>query len=417
MLLFSLLAAVFLVLNRAAYQGYFQDDDINSIAWTRWNPAFEYLKGVLTPIFSHSYRAVGFYYFHALGRAFGMDFPMYVAALHAIHLLNLWLLWLLMRRMGSPPLAAAAGCVFFALHAALIDAVWKPMYVFDLLCGTFCVASVLLWARGRWILSFLAFWLAYKSKELAVMLPLVLLCYELWFGGRRWLRLAPFLAASLWFGVQALLLHPVEAGDYAFRFTLDTIATTAPFYAGKVFLTPYLGFLLPLGAVTARNRRTWFGLAMMGLFLFPLLWLPLRIFSAYCYVPFTGLAIAIAGIVETAKPAAIAIFFLLWLPADIHWLNAQGNQTLQEGQDAREWLTTLGKFAKTRPLVDDFVYKGFPESFHNWSAEAGVKYFYRVLKVTVPSIDSPEGAQLLRNGRVAILNWDPARHRLEIQTP
>jgi len=94
-----------------------------------------------------------------------------------------------------------------------------------------------------------------------------------------------------------------------------------------------------------------------------------------------------------------------------------GNQTLQRDRDAREWITTLGKFAKTRPAVTGFVYKGMPGAFHIWGVEAGVKYFYRLLDVTVPSVDSPQGAQLLRNGRVAILNWDARRHRLEIQQP
>ena len=70
-----------------------------------------------------------------------------------------------------------------------------------------------------------------------------------------------------------------------------------------------------------------------------------------------------------------------------------------------------------KPVVTSFVYKGFPEAFHNWSAEGGEKYFFQLLKVTVPPVESPEGAQLLRNGSVAILNWDAARHRLEIQTP
>jgi hypothetical protein len=113
----------------------------------------------------------------------------------------------------------------------------------------------------------------------------------------------------------------------------------------------------------------------------------------------------------------IAIFFLLWLPADIYWLKAQGNQTLQQDRDAREWITTLGKFAKRQPAVTGFVYQGMPETLHIWGVEAGVKYFFRLLTVTVPSVDSPQGAQLLRNGRVAILSWDAARHRLEIQTP
>jgi hypothetical protein len=121
--------------------------------------------------------------------------------------------------------------------------------------------------------------------------------------------------------------------------------------------------------------------------------------------------------VRARSPAAIAIFFLLWLPADIHWLNAQSDDTIRQDRDTREWITTLGKFAKTRPVVKGFVCKGFPGAFHNWSAEGGVKCFFQLLKVTVPPVESPEGAQLLRNGSVAILNWDAARHRLELQTP
>jgi hypothetical protein len=147
-LLFFLLAAAFLVLNRSAYRGYFQDDEIGNISWTRLSPTSAYLWGALTPVYDQSYRAVGFFYFHLAERAFGLDFPKYVAVIHALHLLTVWLLWMTMRRLGISPVAAGAGCLFFALHAALFDAFWKPMYVFDLLCGTFCLASLLLWSRG-----------------------------------------------------------------------------------------------------------------------------------------------------------------------------------------------------------------------------------------------------------------------------
>src|SRR5689334_3970307 len=184
--LFLLFAAVFLVLNRGAYHGYFQDDDMESLAWTHWSPASAFAKAALSPIYQNDFRAVGFFYFHAAEQAFGLDYPKYVAILHLLHLFNVWMLWLLVRRLGAPVIAAAAGCAFYGLHMALFDAVWKPMYVFDVLCATFCLASLLLWARGNWILSFAAFWLAYKSKELAVMLPVVLLCYEYWFGRGRW---------------------------------------------------------------------------------------------------------------------------------------------------------------------------------------------------------------------------------------
>src|SRR5206468_3106278 len=117
-MLFLAVAAGFLLLNRSAYSGYFQDDDINSMQWTRWGSTYEYLKGVLTPVYAESYRAVGFYYFHLTEHAFGLEFPKYVAVLHAIHLLSVGMLWLLMRRLGASPAGAAAGCAFFALQAA-----------------------------------------------------------------------------------------------------------------------------------------------------------------------------------------------------------------------------------------------------------------------------------------------------------
>jgi hypothetical protein len=385
--------------------------------WTRWGPAIEYLKGALTPLYSKSFRAVGFFYFHSAERAFGWDFPKYVAVIHVIHLFNVWVLWQLIRRLGAPVLAASLATAFFALHMALFDAVWKPMYVFDVLCATFCLLALLLWARGNWVLSFVSFWLAYKAKELAVMLPLVLLSYEIWFGSRRWAKLAPFLAGSLSFGLQALLLAPTQDSDYVFHFTRDTLARTASFYAGQVFLLPHLGFVLPLAAVTAPNRRTWFGLVVMALFFFPLLWLPGRVYSAYCYLPFAGLAITMAGLAEAARPAAIALFFLLWLPLDIHSLRVQRNDTLRRDADAREWITTFDNFAKTHPTVTGFVYRGVPDGFHPWGLESAVKYSTRRLDVAVPSIDSPEGLQLQQSGRAVILNWDPVRHKLEIQTP
>ena len=117
-ILFLLLAAVFLLVNSQAYRGYFQDDEIASMAWTRWNPTTEFLKGALTPVYKSYFRAIGFTYFHLTERFFGLDFPKYVAVLHAIHLFNVWLLWLFIRRLGSPPWAACVAVAFFALHAA-----------------------------------------------------------------------------------------------------------------------------------------------------------------------------------------------------------------------------------------------------------------------------------------------------------
>src|SRR5947207_15541164 len=99
-LLAVVLAGLFLAANREAYLSYFQDDEIANLSWTGYAPATEYLRDTLTPkFFQNNFRPVGYFYFHAAGNAFGLDFPKYVAGIHAIHLFNAWLVWFLARRL------------------------------------------------------------------------------------------------------------------------------------------------------------------------------------------------------------------------------------------------------------------------------------------------------------------------------
>ena len=412
---FLLLAALFLAMNRDAYRGYFRDDEIDNLSWAPHVPAADFLKGVATPrFFENNFRPVGHFYFHAAEAFFGLEFPGYVAVIHILHLLNVWLLWFLARRLGASPLAAAAACAFFAFHMALFDALWKPMYVFDVSCATFCLLSLIFYSHGRWLFSFLAFWLAYKCKELAVMLPVALACYELWFGKRRWKPLAPFFLVSASFGLQGMLMNPNRDDDYTFRFTAAALAKTSMFYAGRVFLIPYLGFAVPLAAALARNRRTWFGLAVMALFFLPLLFLPGRLYSAYCYLPFTGLALAIAGIAETSHVVSLALFFALWLPMDIHSLRMQRRETLAQDAEVRTWVTTAAKFAATRPQVNGFVFSGAPAGFERWGVEGALRYLFDRNDLKVAYEGEPAATELLSRGKVALLRWDFSMKRLTI---
>ncbi len=417
LLLFAAFAALFLTVNRDAYRGYFQDDEIANLSWTPDLGLGDFLKGAATPQFqANNFRPVGHYYFHAVEEIAGLDFPVYVGVLHAFHLLNVWLLWLVARRLGSTPFLAAAACLFFGLHMALFDNFWKPMYVFDVLCATFCLLSLWCYASERWVLSFAAFWLAYKSKELAVMLPLVLLAFEIWFGKRRWKPLVPFFLTSLSFGVQGILGNPNRDNDYTFRFTTAALAKTSAFYASRVFLIPYLGFVVPAFAFLARKgssaRRTWFGLAAMGLFFFPVLFLPGRLFSAYCYLPFAGLAIAITGL--TVSPAALGLFLALWLPLDIQELRLRRRETLANDDEVRTWMKTVRRFAGGKERVDAFVFSGTPAGFQQWGVEGALRYYYERNDLTVKFAGEPDAAALMRDKRVALLNWDPGRKRLDI---
>jgi hypothetical protein len=267
------IAIVFIGLNYKAYDGFFQDDELDNLRWAPSRPALTFVKGLLDPQFqTDNFRPVGHLYFAIMGRNFGLDFPPYMTPIFAIHLLNALLLYLLMRKLGIKEWCAIAAVAFFTLSATAFDAYWKPMYVFDLLCTTFSLASILLYSYRRWVLSFIAFWLAYKAKELAVMLPFVLALYEYWFGERKFRILIPFGLAALSFGIQGIVLNPIKNKntDYSFHFALTALRRTAPFYAHRFLMFPLSGFLLfPLAFI--RDRRIWFGLLAMVLVMVPLL--------------------------------------------------------------------------------------------------------------------------------------------------
>src|SRR5438105_7338759 len=197
------------------------------------------------------------------------------------------------------------------------------MSVFDVLCATFSLLSLLLYARDRWILSLACFWLAYKSKELAIMLPAVLACYEVWFGQRRWKRLLPFFAISLLFGVQAVNTEPHRGTPYELLVGPAAQGSTIRFYSSRIFLLPFAGLLLLPLPFLVRDRRLWFGAAAMCLFLFPLLLLPGRLFAVYWYVPLIGAAILLASLAEGRYRWAVIVFLVLWIPWDFVHFRAE----------------------------------------------------------------------------------------------
>ena len=412
-LLFFAMAALFLTANRGAYKGYFQDDELDNISWAPGLSAGTFVEGLLTPKFLRgNFRPTGHFFFAVMGRRFGLDFPKYVFPIQALHLLNVWLVWLIVRRLGSSVFAAACGAVFFAFHMAVFDVFWKPMYVFDLLCATFCLASLLFYMQRRFIASFVMFWLAYKSKELAVMLPAVLACYEYWFGKRRWRLLLPFFVVSASFGLQGLLFNPNRHNDYAFDFTPRSIFNTAWFYGDRILLFPFAGLVLLIIPIFTRDRRVWFGLAAAFLLAAPLLLLPNRSFSAYCYVPLIGLAIACAGIAATRHRSLVALFFLLWIGWNEFNLRLNRRQALALADEYRSYVQAVTKAAREYPRTDNFIYDGAPFPMHTWGIQGALRIASGKYDIHVTNIEDKNLRPVLDSDRVVILSWNAPLRRL-----
>jgi hypothetical protein len=357
---------------------------------------------------------VGHLYFALMGRHFGLDYPPWVTPIFAFHLLNALLLYLLMRKLGIERWCAMAAVAFFTVSATAFDAYWKPMYVFDLLCTTFTLASILLYAYRRWILSFIAFWLAYKAKELAVMLPAVLAAYEYWFGERKFKVLIPFFLASLNFGIQGIALNPNKDNDYTLRFTLDALRRTVPFYAKRFLMFPLSGLLL-LALAFLRDRRIWFGLAAMSLLIVPLIFLPGRLFEAYAYLPLACAAIAMGAAASHWNPAWAWVALAIWMPFNLRELRHERRATLDADDRAFAFVDAVQKWAARNPDVRTFVFDGAPPGFHDWGVTGAWNIVHKRLDLPALFSGSPEGRKAMATGAVAYGSWDARSGRLTIR--
>jgi hypothetical protein len=413
--LFLAVALLFFIANRGASKGFFQGDELDSLSWTPQIPITDFVKDLVNPIYNaRNFRPVGHLYFRIMSRAFGLDFQHYLLPLHLLHLLNVWLLWLVLRNLGASPFAASAGALFFAFHMAVFDVYWKPMYAFDLFCAAFCLLSLLCWIKRRWVLSFLAFWLAYKSKELAVMLPAVLACYEIWFGKRQWRPLIPFFLVSLSFGLQGIFRNPNVGNDYAFRFTPRAVAAGAKFYAGELFGIPFAGFALLALPALHRDRRLWLGVAATVLFFVPLVFLPGRLFSAYWYLPLMGVAMALSSLADGRFGLLAAVFLAAWLPWNYLDLRDYRGQKLEEDAESRNYVAQLRASAASFQGIPTFLYHGMPPSFPPWGAAGVLRYLLPDMNVKMYPMEDPAAAALLQSAAVAALVWVEADRKLWI---
>jgi len=387
------LAAFFLLANASAREGYFSDDDLDNLGWNSFVQLDEYRRGIVDPKLSpHNFRPAGHFMYYAMWRLAGLDFPWYAAPIQAIHLANAALLWWLMRRLGAERWPALGGAALWLFHPALLAAHWKPMYVFDLLCGTFCLLALLAWLYKRWVLAALAYWFAYKSKEIAIFLPAAIALYEFTAGARRWKPLLPLLAISANFGLQAVFREKGPETAYTLHFTWDALRATVPFYASRI------GWMLV--SLAGLGHTTWWTFGGFGLMLIPLLALPGRLFAVYLYVPLILLALALPIALGRLRWCAVAVLCVAAYQ-DHRAIREFRREELAAARDRRVYVETLGRYLKARAALDELVLWGTPPSMNRWGPEGAAHLLSRRHDLPVRWADSPDA-----------LRWDEHNRRL-----
>jgi hypothetical protein len=152
----------------------------------------------------------------------------------------------------------------------------------------------------------------------------------------------------------------------------------------------------------------------MLLFLTPVLFLPGRIETAYCYLPFTGLAIALTGAAEMCHPAVIVAGLLLFLPLDLHDLRIERRDKLTRDDDARAWVATFRQFATAAGPIDTFLWSGTPYGFGGFGIEGAIQCLYPGQGYRIRHYDKPPVP--MDDRREAALTWNQGLHKLDIVT-
>lgn len=322
-----------------AGDGLFSDlfpDEMMNIYRVWIEPWSELLRRLAIPWDGHT-RPLGALLYRPLFDAFGFAPLPYRAICIALLIVNLWIAWRLALRLSDSPLTASLTALFFAYHAYLADLYYSSATIYELLCFACGFGALLLYVerRGHWIPILLLYFLALKSKEMAVTLPLLVLLTN---APHR----LPTAAAGL--SLAALVTFATTRGPDSllslggYTPSLANAFANAGRYLGMLFyaqrdLRPAETAAVLLAAVVAcallRHRAAWIALAAILILPLPVLLIDPRSFYVF-YLPYWGwcllTALAISALTRRLPREwiVIAVCFMILIPLH-QWRKPYGN--------------------------------------------------------------------------------------------
>jgi len=261
------------------------------------------------------FRPLGEAFYKLFWPLFGFEPLPWRLASGAVLVANAVLLGQLAQRLSNSPMAGLAATAVAAYHPG-----WTHLYlntgtIFELLAFSFVFLGLLVHLEfSRPWLTTLILILGLNSKESAIVLPVLVLLYELiWHRRIPWLFCGLATAVSLAFIFGRVLGEGgiARIGDYQPTYSFATYLTSFQSYFGFMVGLPALFLLLPL---VARNR-----LAVFAVLVFPIGILPLAFVLARglegVYIACASLGLAAAAVVARWPRAVFGLPLLLLLPA------------------------------------------------------------------------------------------------------
>ncbi|HEX3745880.1 MAG TPA: glycosyltransferase family 39 protein [Bryobacteraceae bacterium] len=316
----------------------FTGDDLMNLEF-HLTPSFPRLLLTNLTYWTTAYRPMGGIFYVAVYRLAGFHSMPFRVVCFVLLLANLWLFYRVCLRLTERREAALLATLLATYHAWLVNLYYSTGTVYELLCYGFYFAAFDYYLGIRqagktlgvrqWV-CFLALYLAaLDSKEMAVTLPLAILCYELlWHGGRGSVRgvaisafvTLPYVIGKMT-GAQSLANNPLYRPSispahylHAFHLYLNVLFYQDHFFRDANTILLVVAMLAV--AAWRRSRPLLFAWCFILFSVLPFIFIP-HYTGFFLYIPIAGWALYIATGMEMLRqryirrlPAA-AIFLTL----------------------------------------------------------------------------------------------------------
>ena len=365
--------AMAVVANHDSYRSYFENDDFGTLNWARVTRFHEYVTNL--PCLKYpcqQSRPTGFMLYGALWSMAKLNYTPWALAMLAIGLLNVALLWRSLRLLEFDEIATALGCLVFVAARALFDGWWKPMFIYDVLSTTFALLMLIAYIHKRWVLSFIALWLAMRTKEIAILLPAVLLCYEFTLGSRNWKRLIPFFIPAAIYGFYGIRFNQQQPHNpYTMTSAPAGLWRSISFYATSMSDCHTPACCWPLRCSSRatgaeiRSRRDRLRNRHVPTNAGPHA-------RRVLYLAMTSVAIVIATLAAYHR-RTVALLVIVWAAWQVTLIRKHAAVTIAEGKDRRAFAAAL----RGVPRLPVYLYQDAPASFGYFGGE----YAIRVIEI------------------------------------
>jgi hypothetical protein len=294
---------------------YFNLDDFNNLYWTQDLTLANMLGLIIDPRLDY-FRPAGMFWYWLMGMSSQLDpVPFHSLGL-ALNWANVALLALLVLAITGRALAAVLTSVVWITSPSLIDTLWWFGSIFEIVFTGLYLGATLAFLHLRdWrlktVVVVVLYFLAIRTKEMAITLPVVLLLYEVIVQRRLLVDLRRRMAfygilAAISADVSVIKVNSMAGRDpsapYFFNLTPQTLIDDAGWYAAHLFAVSSdhqmvaLSILLALvvAALIARDSVMVFGLTFAAVSIAPVIFLPNHVFAFFLYLPSIGIWLSVA---------------------------------------------------------------------------------------------------------------------------